>query len=130
MLPKQLLLKNCEERDLSAFTVSEWTEPSRSLNRINRDSPSIVDNWVVPGIMARNETFGYVDSAGDIGRRIVLFMFKRKIKKIFEAKNLSIFGMDTVSDKFMFIAPEFKLDQSEFQSMVTGESRSLHGVTF
>ncbi len=57
-------------------------------------------------------------------------MFKRKIKKIFEAKNLSIFGMDTVSDKFMFIAPEFKLDQSEFQSMVTGESRSLHGVTF
>ncbi len=65
--------------DQSEFQ-SMVTGESMSLNVKNKITKNI-ENWVVPGIMAGNEVFGYTDAAGSIVRRIVLFMFKRKIKK-------------------------------------------------
>ncbi len=65
--------------DQSEFQ-SMVTGEGMALNRKLKETKNI-PNWLVPGIMAGNETFGYADSAGSIVRRIVLFMFKRKIKK-------------------------------------------------
>jgi len=65
--------------DQSEFQ-SMVTGESMSLNQKNKQTLNI-EKWVVPGIMAGNEVFGYTDAAGSIVRRIVLFMFKRKIKK-------------------------------------------------
>lgn len=38
-------------------------------------------NWTVPGIMAGNEVPQYSDNAGSISRRIVVFLFNKKVKK-------------------------------------------------
>jgi len=40
-----------------------------------------VANWKPPGIMAGNEPPGYQDNAGSLGRRIVLFSFRKKVNK-------------------------------------------------
>jgi hypothetical protein len=51
-----------------------------SLNRKFND-PKNIDHWKVPGFMAGNELFGYKDTAGSIPRRVIVFMFSKRIKK-------------------------------------------------
>ena len=40
-----------------------------------------VPNWKPPGIMAGNEPPGYKDNAGSLGRRMILFSFRKKVNK-------------------------------------------------
>lgn len=47
------------------------------INEKNKTARSMV--WSVPGIMAGNEVPNWVDNAGSIARRIVLFEFRRRV---------------------------------------------------
>ena len=43
--------------------------------------PINLDKWTVPGILAGNELPGWVDNAGSISRRILVFSFERVVRE-------------------------------------------------
>jgi hypothetical protein len=49
---------------------------------INRKGIGAISvNWVVPGMLAGNEVPNWTDNAGSIARRILVFMFNKKVRK-------------------------------------------------
>lgn len=86
------------------------------------------------GELDRWQVIPYLKGAASSGKSTIL---THVCKSIFDQSDVGVlsnniekkFGLYTISDKLMFIAPEIKsdisLEQAEFQSMVSGESLQL-----
>lgn len=84
-----------------------------------------LDNWqVIPFMYGQAGT-----GKSTIINYIVKLFYEDADVSVLSNNMQKTFGLDTIADKKLFVAPEvkesFNLEQSEFQSMVSGEAMSL-----